>query len=48
VSGPHAKKLTVPVGLPPPLVPVIVAASTFWAPNVTDPLCGADVVVDES
>jgi hypothetical protein len=48
LSGPHAKKLTVPPGLPPPLVPLIVAASVFCSPSATDALCGAEAVAEEA
>jgi hypothetical protein len=48
VSGPHAKKLTVPVGLPPPVVPLIVAVSVLFSPSAIDGLCGAELVEEES
>lgn len=44
-NGPHTKKLTVPVGLPPALLPVTVAASVFCAAKLIDELCGLELVV---
>src|SRR5438270_438630 len=43
-NGPHAKKLTVPVGLPPVALPVTVAESWFWLPSTIDPLCGEELI----
>jgi hypothetical protein len=42
VSGPQAKKLTVPVGLPAAVLPVMAAESLLGSPSVTALLCGAD------
>jgi hypothetical protein len=44
-SGPQTEKLTVPVGLPPALLPVTVALSVSDPPSATDPLCGDELVV---
>ena len=43
-SGPHTKKLTVPVGLPPTELPVTVAESVLSAPSATDDACGTEPV----
>jgi hypothetical protein len=44
VKGPHAKKLTIPVGLPPVALPLTVAWSVFEVPMVTVAEVGALVV----
>jgi len=45
-KGPHTKKLTVPLGLPPALLPVTVAASVLPAAMVVVALVGV-LVTDE-
>ena len=44
-SGPQTEKLTVPVGLPPALLPVTVALSVSDPPSANDPVCGEELVV---
>jgi hypothetical protein len=43
-NGPQTEKFTVPVGLPPVLLPDTVATSVFESPNVIDALVGAEPV----
>jgi hypothetical protein len=47
-DGPHTKKLTLPVGLPPALLPVTVAESLVLAPSVIVVLPGVDAVLDDA
>jgi hypothetical protein len=45
-NGPQAKKVTLPVGLPPAGLPATVAVSVFGLSTTTSALAGAEVVVD--
>jgi hypothetical protein len=47
-SGPHTKKLTVPVGLPPVALPLTVAESVFWPPSWIELLCGLELEVEDA
>jgi hypothetical protein len=44
-DGPHAKKVTLPVGLPPVGLPVTVALSVLVPPSVMLPLAGDELVL---
>jgi hypothetical protein len=44
-NGPQAKKLTLPLGLPPVLFPLTVATSVFVPPSGIELLVGAEVVL---
>ena len=44
--GPQTKKLTVPVGMPPAIVPVTTARSVIESPSWIAPLEGDVVVLD--
>jgi hypothetical protein len=48
VSGPQTEKVTAPVGLPPVLLPVTVAASVFVAPSVIALLPGVEAVAADA
>jgi hypothetical protein len=45
VKGPHAKKLTIPVGFPPVALPVTVAWSVFASPRMIGECVGVLTVV---
>ena len=44
--GPQTKKLTVPVGVPPAVLPETVAESVIESPSVIELCCGVVTVVD--